>query len=117
MPIRGLSDRRRLPRLLKIRLGEKKKSAGGRDYPSESDYFVLKKEDGATDEIIKLYALKPKSLRMMLPFEVEAADPKTGDELVLNLSNRAYGTNAGLKCRGTGNNAAEFGVAETSDET
>jgi len=115
MPITGLSDRRRLPRLLKIRLGVRR-NGGSDGPPKEVDYFVFKKEDGATDEILKLYSGTPKAIRMMLPFEVDALDPKSGDELVWNENNRAYGRAHGLKCKGHGGSASEPDFAETDDE-
>jgi hypothetical protein len=37
----GVSDRVSMPRIGKIRLGEKKISAGGKEYPTETDYFRL----------------------------------------------------------------------------
>ena len=40
MPIKGLSEQRRLPRLGKIRLGVKKKNQKGIEYPASTDYFV-----------------------------------------------------------------------------
>jgi len=40
--IKGISDVRRLPRLGKIRLGEKKKNAAGKEYPSKLDHFNFK---------------------------------------------------------------------------
>jgi len=42
--IKGLSSIRRLPRLGKIRLGIKKVTAKGKEYPSETDYFVCPAE-------------------------------------------------------------------------
>jgi hypothetical protein len=100
----------------KIRLGEKVVREGKRPYPREVDYFVLKAEDGITEEVIRLYGPKPKELRMMLPFEYDARDPQTDDEIVWNVWNRAYGSNAGLRCKGSGQNDELPGAAETSDE-
>ena len=40
MSIIGLSEKLRLPRRGKIRLGEKKVSAKGKEYPSALDYFA-----------------------------------------------------------------------------
>ena len=42
----NISDRGGMPRLGKLRLGEKKKTAGGKEYPSELDYFRCDPEEG-----------------------------------------------------------------------
>ena len=115
MPIVGLSDRRRLPRMMRIRLGERREGRSGGTFPRETDYFVIKAEDGATPEVMSLYAGQPKRLRLMLPFEVDSLDPHSGDELVWNLNNRAYGRNVGLRCKGSGLSTEFPGTAETSD--
>lgn len=112
MPIEQLSDQRRLTRDFKVRLGVRKTNAGGTEYPTETDYFVLKE---APDEVKELYRSEPKSLRIMLGFEWNQQSP-SGDDLVFSLYNRAYGASRGLKCRGTGRSAEFFGTARTSDE-
>jgi Recombination directionality factor-like len=123
MPVRGLSERRRLPRDLKIALGVR---ANRNSPPKEVDYFVLSRDiDGKGDttadpdmvkEAIRVYGPKPKELRMALLAELEAVDPNTGDEMVWNLWNRAYGSNAGLRCKGNGGDANLPGTAETIDK-
>ena len=44
MPIYGISDQVRLPRLGKIRLGIKKKTKGGVEYPFATEYFIVPPE-------------------------------------------------------------------------
>ena len=39
--IKGISEIRRLPRLGKIRLGEKKTAESGKEYPVETSHFVV----------------------------------------------------------------------------
>jgi hypothetical protein len=52
--IKDLSDKRRLPRLGKIRLGIKCKSVStGNEYPKEVEYFVC------PPEVQKVYGEKP----------------------------------------------------------
>ena len=52
--IKGLSDKRRLPRLGKIRLGVKAISQkSGKEYPKETDYFVC------PPEVQAVYGEKP----------------------------------------------------------
>ena len=71
MPIEGLSDRRRLPRLGIIRLGLKAKNAKGVEYPKEMDYFVC------PPEVQKVYGEKPKELDVMIPCEnIESCFPQ-----------------------------------------
>ena len=73
--IEGLSDRFRLPRMGKIRLGIKKKSEkSGKEYPSAVDYFVC------PPEVIAVYGDNPRDLKPLMN--------------VLKLMLRAHG----LKC-------------------
>jgi len=44
--VANISDRAGMPRLGKIRLGEKKKSASGKEYPAEIDYFRCDPDEG-----------------------------------------------------------------------
>lgn len=86
--IKGLSERRRLPRLGKIRLGIKKTSSGGAEYPTEVDYFVC------PPEIQRVYGAQPKSLRIMIPLE--------DSNQVFPQAYKWYGSGSGLKCKGDG---------------
>jgi len=87
--IEGLSTIRRLPRLGKIRLGVKKVSAKtGKEYPSETDYFVC------PAEIRKVIGDEPKELNIMFPLN----DP----EALFPQAYKWYGSSKGLKCRGDG---------------
>ena len=90
--IEGLSSIRRLPRLGKIRLGVKKVSAKtGKEYPSETDYFVC------PAEVRKVCGDKPKELNIAFPMN----DP----EVIFPQCYKWYGSSKGLKCRGDGVNA------------
>jgi hypothetical protein len=85
--IRGLSGIRRLPRLGKIRLGIKKKTANGKEYPAEVDYFVC------PPEVQKFYGPQPKLLDVMFPID----DPTTVFPQALK-----WYTSSSLKCKGDG---------------
>jgi len=89
MPIEGLSDVVRIPRLGKIHLGVKVK-AKGKDvqYPKATDYFVV------PDEVRKIYGEKPTELQIMFPVE----EP----ELFAQQWLRAYSMTQGLICIGSG---------------
>lgn len=90
--IEGLSSIRRLPRLGKIRLGIKKVSEKtGKEYPSETDYFVC------PAEVRKYYGDEPKELNITFPMN----DP----EVIFPQCYKWYGSSKGLKCRGDGVNA------------
>jgi len=90
--ISGLSAIRRLPRLGKIRLGVKKVSQKtGKEYPSETDYFVC------PAEIKKFYGDEPKELNIAFPMN----DP----EVIFPQCYKWYGSSMGLKCRGDGETA------------
>jgi hypothetical protein len=86
--IKGLSDKRRLPRLGAIRLGIKKITTSGKEYPSEVDYFVV------PDEVKKVYGDKPTELDVMLPLNELSA--------VFPCAYKHYGSSRGLKCTGDG---------------
>src|SRR5262245_30112806 len=62
--IRGLSDKRRLPRLGKIRLGVTVVRGDGKSYPKATDYFVV-------PEIVAsvLGEPRPKALPIMFPVD------------------------------------------------
>jgi hypothetical protein len=101
MAIKGLSEIRRLPRLGKIRLGIKKKTAAGKEYPSEVDYFILDPQTPSElenqkilDEFTGLYGENPKSIKIMFP----VANP----EVYFPQFYKRYGSSASLKCKGDG---------------
>jgi len=103
--VKGLSDRRRLPRLGKIRLGERRvKEKTGQDgkpyqveYPAELDYFKFDAEALADFPAIReLYGEQPKELDIALPGE----DPT----VVFPTSYKLYGLGR-LKCKGDGETA------------
>ena len=89
MPIKGLSEQRRLPRLGKIHLGVKKQSAKtGAEYPTATDYFVV------PDDLAQYVGDKPTELSVMIPIE--------DDELWANQYYKCYSRTRGLVCRGDG---------------
>jgi hypothetical protein len=90
MPIEGLSDLVRIPRLGKIHLGVKVKSKEKKDvqYPKATDYFV------APDEVKEVYGEKPTELQIMFPVE----EPEIFAQQWL----RAYSLTQGLVCIGSG---------------
>lgn len=63
MPIKEFQEKRRLPVIGKIRLGTRKTSQGGKEYPAESEHFVL---DDAPD-VAAVYGKEPKQLEVMFP--------------------------------------------------
>lgn len=86
--IKGLSDRRRLPLLGKIRLGLKVKTDKGTEYPRETPYFVV------PDEVAEIYGGKPTEIDIMLPLDdIDAVFP---------CAYVYYGSSKGLKCKGDG---------------
>jgi hypothetical protein len=87
--IEGLSSRRRLPRLGKIRLGVKAISKKtGHEYPKETEYFIV------PAEVEKVYGKTPTVLDVMFPIN----DP----EIVFPQAYKFYGSSKGLKCIGNG---------------
>lgn len=68
MPVRGLSDQVRLARLGKLRLGVKKRTSEGKEYPSAVDYFI---PDGVLPEYVeefrKVFGEQPKEIPIVFP--------------------------------------------------
>jgi hypothetical protein len=87
--IRDLSDRRRMPRLGKIRLGVKVVNALKKtEYPKETEYFVV------PPEVEKVYGKCPVELDVMFPVnDIDRVFPQ---------SYKWYGESRGLKCIGNG---------------
>lgn len=92
--IKGLSERRRLPRLGKIRLGVRVRTKEGNEHPVETDYFVV------PPEVARVYGEKPKELEVVFPVEDRA--------VIFPQALRYYGSSRGLKCIGNGEEAARF---------
>jgi len=93
--IKDISERRRLPRLGKIRLGLKVVSSKtGREYPRETEYFIV------PPEVSKVYGERPTSLEVMFPIN----DP----EVVFPQAYKWYGGQKGLKCIGNQEIALRF---------
>ncbi|MFA5706367.1 MAG: hypothetical protein WDA41_08445 [Candidatus Neomarinimicrobiota bacterium] len=86
--IKGLSDKRRLPRLGRVRLGIKVANSKGVTYPKEVPYFVV------PDEVKAVYGDKPTELDVMLPLD--------DIDTVFPVSYKFYGSGKGLKCNGDG---------------
>ena len=88
MPIKGLSEQRRMPRLGKIHLGVKKQAASGTEYPSATDYFVC------PPEVQEVCGEKPTELNILIPVEDE--------EYWASQYYRCYSRTRGLVCKGDG---------------
>lgn len=88
MPIKGVSEVVRLPRLGKIRLGVKIENDEGTIYPSPTDYFVC------PEEVRKVFGEKPRELRIMFPTDDET---QWASQYL-----RCYSTTGELICRGDG---------------
>ena len=88
MPIEGVSNVIRLPRLGKIRLGIKVEKPEKAPYPQATDHFVV------PPKVQEVYGEKPTELDIMFPCE----DP----DLFAQQWLRAYSTTQGLVCIGDG---------------
>lgn len=96
MPIKNVSDRRRIPRLGKIRAGikvEKKDGAGNviSTHPKAVPWFVC------PPEVAAVYGAQPTELDIIFPVE----DP----EIIASQYLKYYSKTRGLVCRGTGESA------------
>ncbi len=91
MPIKDLSNKKRIPRLGKIRLGVRGKNPKGTEYPTAVDYFVC------PDEIKKVYGDKPKRLNIAFHSDDIAE--------IFPQYYKRYGQSKGLICKGDGETA------------
>ena len=92
MPIKGLTDRRRLPRVGKIHLGEKRVSErSGREYPVATDYFVC------PPEVEEVVGRQPTALNIIFPSD--------DHEQVMPTYYKAYSNVRGKVCQGDGETA------------
>jgi len=101
MAIKNLTERRRLPRLGKIRTGIKVSNADGKEYPRAVDYFVC------PPEVQAVYGEKPTSLRIMFPVDDES--------LFASQFYRCYSNSRGLLCKGDGVTAIRLVDAKTGE--
>lgn len=90
MPIKGLSDQVRLPRLGKIRLGIKVEGVKN-PYPQPVNYFVC------PDSVKSVFGDRPRELRILFPTE----DPSKWASQFY----RCYSKSRGLICKGDGERA------------
>lgn len=88
MPIEGVSDIVRIPRLGKIRLGIKVEPPGKHPYPKATDYFVV------PEDLADILGSKPTEIEIMFP--TERPDQFAQQWL------RAYSMTQGLVCIGDG---------------
>lgn len=93
-PIKGISDRPRLPRLGKIRLGVKVEEEGKKPFPRATSHFVC------PPEVQAVLGEKPTSLPIAFPTD----DP---DQWASHYYRR-YSSFRGLTCRGDGEKATRW---------
>ena len=104
-PIKDLTDgSRNMPVIGSIRLGEKKISKAGKEYPSEIDYFRFDPrtpDDNKSAAIVQAvenkYGKEAKSIQIWLPLAEQDA--------VFDVWYRWYGSGTMQKCRGDGETA------------
>lgn len=105
MAIPGISEIRRLPRIAKIRLGEKRKNERGAEYPAKLDHFNLK--DAPAVEAI--YGKNCKELDIMIPVE--------DSEIFFSQQLKAYRL-TGLFCRSNdGVTASRVRVGQAQEDS
>jgi hypothetical protein len=103
MPIKGVTEIRRMPRLGKIHLGVKVKNAKGIEYPKATDYFVcspgLTTSEYYAAAFERIYGKQPKELDVVIPCE--------NPDVFFPQFYRRYGRGTGLACKGDGEVATE----------
>lgn len=103
MPINGLSEEVRMPRLGKIHLGYKNE----RGLPVKTDYFVFPKDHSDYKKLVEIFGEKPKELRILIPVE--------DAELWATQYYKAYSQTRGLLCKGNGETATRMVDIKTGD--
>ena len=112
MPIKGLSENRRLPRVGKLHLGIKVEK-DGKTYPKAVDYIVCRETLTNGDpnphynNFVAVFGQQPRAIRIMFPLDDE--------EQVLSQYYRCYSKTRGLVCKGDGEVANRMIDAETGD--
>lgn len=100
-PIKGLSDKRRFPRIGKIRTGEKRVSERtGSEYPAALDHFKFDSESEKINAVArKMYGDQPKDLEVVF----------VSDDLeqVFSQWYKRYRKSIGRVCKGDGQTADE----------
>jgi len=86
MAIPGITDRSRLPRLGKIRLGEKVENKGGKDYPRALDHFLF-------TDVPEVEAMYGKECKEIFPVLL----PSDDEDVFFPTARKAYGK-LGLFC-------------------
>jgi hypothetical protein len=103
MPIKGLSERRQIPRIGKIRLGIKVQGEHS-EYPRAVDYFVVNEDQSTSGAAARafhaIYGDKPRQLEIMLPVE--------DNSKFFAQWYKRYGSGTGLICKGDGEMAQEI---------
>jgi len=113
MPIRGLTEQKRLPRVLKLHLGEP--PTEGRNHPVKTDYFVVHDDEPLAALFHETYGDKPKELRIIFPPASESG--KTEAECCANQYYYAYGSGTGRTCKGDGYKADALLDADVMERT
>jgi hypothetical protein len=101
MPIKNLTERRRIPRLGKIHLGEKVKGGTKAEYPRATPYLVV------PPEVAQVHGEKPTSLPIMFPLN----DPG----VIASQWYRCYTQTRGLICKGDGESATALVDVRTGE--
>lgn len=105
MPIKGISEVRRLPRLGKIRLGVREASPRtGGEFPRAVDHFVCRPDrstsEAAARAFREVYGERPRELDIMFPVDDR--------DRFFEQWYRRYGSGTGLLCKGDGETALEL---------
>jgi hypothetical protein len=101
MTIKGLSDVRRMPRHLGIKVEKKNERGESVTYPKAVDYFVV------PPEVQMLFGEKPKQLDIMFPVE--------DTDKFASLFYRCYSSFRGLVCKGDGETCTRMVDTATGD--
>jgi hypothetical protein len=121
--VKGLSNKRRIPRMGKLRLGFKIKN-GSNEFPAELPFFLLpdevarhfgsKEPDKMVDRATEMGVTRPDVLKFIknnahrLAEEVNVMVPLEDEASIFPHSYKFYGKQKGIKCAGNGEMAFEY---------
>ncbi len=113
MPIKGLTEKNKMPVLGNVALGEMATNEAGKTYPTELDYFKLRPKTAdeeyaqhLIDQFHELFGNEPKRIEVAFP---------VGNEKIIIPQWRMRWSGRGLQCKGDGETAVCMNKEFTTD--
>ena len=114
MPIKGLTEKNKMPVLGNVALGEMATNENGKTYPTELDYFKLRPKT-ADEEYAQHLIEQFQGLFGEEPKRIEVAFPVGKEEIIFPQWRMRWGRGSGLQCKGDGETATCMNKEFTKD--